>query len=290
MIKGLLQDIISYFDLLIGEGYYVAFHNLSIPLQDYMGVLTPYNINSNPYCLLVKSSQEAWNHCIERQEKVIKACCNGPFSGVCYAGMGEYVYPIQGKYGNTLAFISVSGYRIHEDTVSHRIAYIAQKYHLNKQELITTHRRSMQDQPSNVEALSAKIMPLCRMFELLNLLLAELSVNEVESMTRSSILGHAVVYLRRNYAQPINVKEVANVCHCSTSTLSHMFKKELGVSIREYIRNLRMADAMRMLRDTDLPISSISDILGYGNPNYFCNVFSQKAGCSPTDYRQKSKK
>ena len=131
MIKGLLQDIISYFDLLIGEGYYVAFHNLSIPLQDYMGVLTPYNINSNPYCLLVKSSQEAWNHCIERQEKVIKACCNGPFSGVCYAGMGEYVYPIQGKYGNTLAFISVSGYRIHEDTVSHRIAYIAQKYHLN---------------------------------------------------------------------------------------------------------------------------------------------------------------
>lgn len=290
MIKGLLRDITSYFDLLIDEGYYVAFHNFSIPLQDYMGVLTPYNINSNPYCLLVKSSQEAWNHCIERQGKVLSACCNGPFSGVCYAGMGEYVYPIRGKDGNTLAFISVSGYRMHEDTVAQRINYVAQKYHLNRQELIATYRKSVRGLSPDTESLTAKIMPLCRMFELLNLLLVELNANEVESMTRSSILGHAVVFLRKNYAQPISVKDVSDACHCSISTLSHMFKKELGISVREYIRDLRMADAMRMLSNTDLPINSISDMLGYGNPNYFCNVFSQQMGCSPTDYRQKSKK
>lgn len=290
MIKDILQDIIHYFDLLIAEGYYVAFHNLSIPLQDYMGVLTPYNINSNPYCLLVKSSQEAWNHCIERQSKVVDACCNGPFCGICYAGMGEYVYPICGKNGEALAFISVSGYRIQEETVSQRIAHVAQKYQLNEQELKTTFQRSMRDAPSNVESLTAKIMPLCRMFELLNLLLSELCVNEVESMTRSSILSHAVVYLRRNYSRSISVEDVSGACHCSPSTISHMFKKELGISIREYIRDLRMADAMRMLKDTDLSINTVSDILGYGNPNYFCNVFTQETGCSPTAFRQKSKK
>ena len=221
---------------------------------------------------------------------MLSACCNGPFSGVCYAGMGEYVYPIRGKDGNTLAFISVSGYRMHEDTVAQRINYVAQKYHLNRQELIATYRKSVRGLSPDTESLTAKIMPLCRMFELLNLLLVELNANEVESMTRSSILGHAVVFLRKNYAQPISVKDVSDACHCSISTLSHMFKKELGISIREYIRDLRMADAMRMLSNTDLPINSISDMLGYGNPNYFCNVFSQQMGCSPTDYRQKSKK
>lgn len=289
MVKRILQDITSYFDLLISEGYYVAFHNLSIPLQDYMGVLTPYNINSNPYCLLVKSSQEAWNHCIERQEKVRNACSGGAFCGICYAGMGEYVYPIRGRNGAPQAFISVSGYRLQEKAAARRIAYVAQKYHLNEQELKKTYRKSLKDLPKDPDALAARIMPLCHMFELLNLLLADLCGNDVESMTRSSILSHAVVFLRRNYAQPVNVGDVAKACHCSPSTLSHMFKKELGISIREYIRDLRMADARRMLRNTDMPISAISDMLGYGNPNYFCNVFTAQTGCSPTEFRQKSK-
>lgn len=289
MIKEILQDITRYFDLLIEEGYYVAFHNLSIPLQNYMGVLTPYNINSNPYCLLVKSSQDAWNHCIERQEKVIKACNNGPFCGACYAGMGEYVYPIRGENKEPLAFISVSGYRIQEDTISRRIAYIAEKYHLNEQELDNTYRISMREIPPDEEALAAKIMPLCRMFELMNVLLTQMRVDGVENMTRSSILSHAVVFLRRNYARPIQVEDVAHACHCSASALSHMFKKELGVSIREYIRDLRMEEAMRMLRNTDLPVNTISDMLGYGNPNYFSNVFSQRTGCSPTSFRTSSK-
>lgn len=289
MVKSILRDITSYFDLLISEGYYVAFHNLSIPLQDYMGILTPYNINSNPYCLLVKSSQEAWNHCIERQEKVIKACRGGAFCGACYAGMGEYVYPIRGKNGAPLAFISVSGYRIQEQTAAGRIAYVAQKYSLNEQELKKTYQKSLRDIPADPNSLEMRIMPLCRMFELLNLLLADLCASDVESMTRSSILSHAVVFLRRNYARAINVEDVAKVCHCSPSTLSHMFKKELGIGIREYIREMRIADAKRILRNTDMPISAISDMLGYGNPNYFCNVFTAKIGCSPTEFRQKSK-
>lgn len=289
MVKRILQDITSYFDLLISEGYYVAFHNLSIPLQDYMGLLTPYNINSNPYCLLVKSSQEAWNHCIERQEKVITACTDGSFCGVCYAGMGEYVYPIRGKNGLPLAFISVSGYRVQEEMAARRITYVAQKYNLNEQELKKTYRRSLREIPVDAASLDVKIMPLCRMFELLNLLLADLCGNDVESMTRSSILSHAVVFLRRNYARTIHVEDVAKACHCSASTLSHMFQKELGISIRAYIRDLRMTDARRMLRNTDMPISAISDMLGYGNPNYFCNVFTAQNGDSPTEFRQKSK-
>lgn len=290
MIKELLEDIANYFKSLVSEEYYVAFHNLSIPLQNYMGYLTPYNINSNPYCLLVKSSQEAWNHCIQRQGKVLEACCNGSFCGVCYAGMGEYVYPIRDKNGKPLAFISVSGYKIQDESIMQRIAYTAKKYNLNEDELKKTYQRSLREIPSDLELLDTRIAPLCRMFELLNLLLSDFSTNNIESMTRSSILSHAVVFLRRNYATRINVKDVAKVCHCSTSTLSHMFKKELGVSIREYICNMRMNDAMRMLQGTDLPINAISDMLGFANPNYFSNVFLKETGCSPSEFRQKSKK
>ena len=287
MIKEILNDVTRYFDLLIEEGYYVAFHNLSIPLENYMGVLTPYNINSNPYCILVKSSQEAWTHCIERQGKVIKACNNGPFCGICYAGMGEYVYPILGKSNEPIAFISVSGYRMKEDTIVSRISYTAEKYHLDRQKLKKLYQTSLREIPSDEKTLTIKIMPLCRMFELINRVLVEMHVDGIENLERSSILSHAVIFLRRNYACSITVEDVARACYCSASTLSHMFKKELGVSIREYIQNLRMKEAIRMLQNTDLPVNTISDILGYREPNYFSTVFFKKMGCSPTTFRKK---
>ena len=53
---------------------------------------------------------------------------------------------------------------------------------------------------------------------------------------------------------------------------------------------MRMNDAMRMLQGTDLPINTISDMLGFANPNYFSNVFLKETGCSPSEFRQKSKK
>lgn len=290
MVKELLKDITGYFDLLLSQGYYVAFHNLFIPLQSFMGELTPYNINLNPYCLLVKSSQQAWAHCIERQSKVMDACTNGVFCGICYAGMGEYVFPIKNKEGQTLAFISVSGYRIRPQEAYQRMDRVARKYGLSSKELLETYRQNLRDDVPEKEALIPLIMPLCRMFELLNLLLSDMSMDGVENISRSSILSHAVVYLRRNYAHSISIEDVAGVCHCSPSTLSHMFKKELGSSIREYIRKLRMADAVQLLKNTELQVNSIGDMLGYANPNYFCSVFSKEMGCSPTAFRQRCQK
>ena len=289
MINDLLLDITRYFDYLRAQGYYVSFHNLYIPMRNYMDALTPYNINTNPFCLLVKSNHQAWNHCIERQPKVVSACSKGAFCGICYAGMGEFIFLVNDLEGKTLAFISVSGYRFDEATGKKRAAYAAQKYNLPMEKLMDTYENSLTDTLPEKEELHAKIAPLCRMFELLNLLLSDLNTNGFEDMTRSSVLSLAVVYLRRNYARNVRVEEVARMCHCSNSTLSHMFKKELGISVREYIRQLRIKDAQRLLNNTDLPIGTISDMLGFNNPNYFCHVFTQATGQSPTKYRQCAK-
>lgn len=289
MLQDLLRDITGYFDFLIAQGYYVAFHNQSMPLQDVMSALTPYNINSNPYCLLIKSNQQAWTHCVERQGKVIDACKKGPFCGICYAGMGEYVFPILGCADQPVAFISVSGYRMEREESERRIKTAAANYHFSENALESAYAKNLRDPLPDERLLRAQIQPLCRMFELLNLRLSEMRAGKVENLTRSSMLSHAVVYIRRHYACRISVEKVAAVCHCSPSTLSHMFKKELGISLREYVRNLRMADARRLLRDTDMPVCSVSEMLGYENQNYFCAVFSKENGCSPTAFRQQSR-
>ena len=209
---------------------------------------------------------------------------------MCYAGMGEYIYPINSREGDTLAFISVSGYRIEPNEASKRMTRVAQKYNLPVEELLDTYHKNVTHTLPDQRDLDTKIMPLCRMFELLNLLVSDLNHDGIANVTRSSLLSLAVVYLRRNYARPVTVDQVARVCHCSSSTLSHIFKKELGVSIREYVRSLRISEAVQMLKNTDLPISTISDMLGYCTPNYFCQVFIREKGQSPSRFRQECKK
>lgn len=290
MIQGLLKDIVHYFDFLQGQGYYVSFHNLDIPMESCMPQLTPYNINSNPFCLMVKSTAEAWNHCVERQSRVLDACAGGPFCGVCYAGMGEYVFPICSREGKPLAFLSVSGYQIEEERALERISATARRYGYSEKKLRESYYRDLKKELPDLKELSVLITPLSRMFELLNILLIDLPHGAVGNPAQNNILSHAVVYLRRHYAEPVAAADVAAACHCSVSTLSHIFKKKMGVSIRGYLHKLRMGDAKRLLLDTDLPVNTISDLLGYGNPNYFCNVFRKETGDAPTRYRERYRK
>ena len=285
MIHSLLQDIIKYFDYLQLQGYYVAFHNLRIPMESCMTELTPYNINSNPFCLLVKSNPEAWAHCIERQPKVLKACEGGSFCGMCYAGMGEAVFPVREKGGKPIAFISVSGYGLDEEQAMQRIKKAAAVYGHSEEQLSEAYLQYLKQGSPDLDELSVKISPLSRMFELLNMLLCDLPHGSVGNLTQNSILSHAVVYIRRHYAESVSAADVADSCHCSVSTLSHLFKKKMGVSISRYIQQLRMDDAVRLLKETDLPVNAVSNLLGYGNPNYFCNVFRKEMSIAPTQFR-----
>ncbi len=292
MIEELIHDIARYFEVLQNRGYYLAFHNFFIPLQNYMTLLTPYNISSNPFCLMVKSDKSAWDHCIERQKKVLEACADGPMKGICYAGMGEYVFPVRifpvrDEKHSVLAFISVSGYRISDDVSIERIKYVAKKYRYNEEQLLQSYYRNLSPELPSIEALRTEIAPLCRMFELLYHQLPPDSAQSVANVTQSNILSHAVVYLRRHYAQPVSVKDIAEYCHCSVSTLSHLFKKNMKMSITDYRQQLRIQNAVRLLQDTDLPVGIIGAMSGYEEQNYFSNVFRKEIGCSPTDFRQR---
>ena len=289
MVQELLNDIILYFEYLKSQGYYAAFHNLAIPMDSCMAKLAPYNINSNPFCLFIKSSSEAWNHCIERQPKVLAACEKGPFCGMCYAGMGEFVFPIRNKDGRPLAFLSISGFRLEEEQALKRIKAAAQTYGLSEKQAKASYYQDLKKDRPDLNSLSVLAAPLCRMFELLNLLLSDIPNVEVGNIAQNNIVSHAVIYLRRKYANPISSDDIARACHCSVSTLSHLFKQKMNLSIRQYIKNLRLSQAKRLLRDTELSVNAISDLLGYGNPNYFCNVFRWETGLSPTLFRKNSR-
>ena len=74
----------------------------------------------------------------------------------------------------------------------------------------------------------------------------------------------------------------------SKSHISHLFKKSSGMTIRAYANGLKLSDAKKMLKSTDLPITEIAYRAGFNDVSYFIKLFKEQFGISPLKYRKKS--
>ena len=75
-------------------------------------------------------------------------------------------------------------------------------------------------------------------------------------------------------------------CSLSISRLSHLFRAETGLTLKEFRRNRRLEAAMKMLATTDMPIKQIAYTLGYRHTSSFVRAFAVDVGVSPSDYRR----
>ncbi len=80
--------------------------------------------------------------------------------------------------------------------------------------------------------------------------------------------------------------DLACGCTLSISRLSHLFRAETGLTLKEFRRNRRFEAAMKMLATTDMPIKQIAYTLGYRHTSSFVRAFELHAGVSPNDYRR----
>lgn len=93
-------------------------------------------------------------------------------------------------------------------------------------------------------------------------------------------------YIMEHFDEQINLSDVSKLVHMSESRLSHVFKNETGVTFIEYLSNLRMNAAEKMLRSKPMTISDIALKTGFGTQSYFSSQFRKKYGISPLQYRK----
>ena len=96
-----------------------------------------------------------------------------------------------------------------------------------------------------------------------------------------------VSYIRENIEKDISVGVLADLIGVTPEYLSRVFKKVKGVSLKKYIINEKIEAAKILLTTTTLPVTLISENVGYGNYSNFTYTFHQIVGCTPTEYRQK---
>lgn len=271
MKNKLINDITAYINYLNEKGLYVTVHG------GYAFRLFEHNIHKHPYCTLIKAEKDLWKNCLRCQKKVLNKYKEEMFFGMCHAGVEEYVFFVNDK-----TFISVSGYGINREKAQGKIKKLADEFYLNTNELIFAYENSLKHEKENEEELKTIIKPLCHMLSLLEIQLASLPKNEESGTIYDSLLS----YILMNFTSDISVKDIAKALSCSESTVCHTFKKHSGVPIKKYIADLRLKKAKEMLELKDLPISTVAQLCGFTNVNYFPTAFNKAFGISPTEYRE----
>ncbi len=112
-------------------------------------------------------------------------------------------------------------------------------------------------------------------------------IYQARNIQHTGIFTKAKDHIWRNYNQDISLKNLSEAVGISPYYLSHLFRKEMGISFLEYLTSVRMSIAKNLLKQTTLSMIDICLEVGYQDPSHFAKIFKKKEGVHPTEYRKK---
>ena len=102
----------------------------------------------------------------------------------------------------------------------------------------------------------------------------------------SGVLQKILVYIHSHFKEDPKMKEVAELFYLNENYFSSMFKENMGICYKEYLRNLKLEHAKRLLVYTDYPITKIAYDSGYNSQSHFNRDFKKAFLCSPSNIRK----
>ena len=102
---------------------------------------------------------------------------------------------------------------------------------------------------------------------------------------KPELLDRITAYIERNFAEHITVDDLARQFYVSNSTISHLFKQKMGVSLYRYITQRRLI-AAKLLITEKVPMEEISHRVGFVDYSTFYRAFKQEYGISPRQFSQ----
>lgn len=120
------------------------------------------------------------------------------------------------------------------------------------------------------------------------LLLSSLAVSTQGFSNNLTLSDRICRYLSDNIGVPFSSENIEKRFYLSYKYMSHLFKKEKGVTMQQYHNSVRMDEACRLLCSTLMSIGEIADKLGFSDVLYFSRCFRNYTGKSPSAYRKDS--
>lgn len=117
-------------------------------------------------------------------------------------------------------------------------------------------------------------------------MLSALEPSEAPFRNGSERIGQVEKYFQFHFAENFDLEELLGKFGMSLRTFYREWKAAFPISPAQYLLNLRMQKACRLLREPDLRIYEVANACGYCNELYFCRVFVKAHGLTPLAYRR----
>lgn len=275
--------------------------NIHICIKDYIGFIPIKRelykaiisnlSHSNPYCMYIKSDLNVYLKCTGMINKMCKKLesVDRCFCGVCHAGVKEYIAPIRWK-NMLIGSVNAGVFQADDRMIKRRIHRTCKSSDLNEDTALMLYYKHINLNSIDEDALIASLGIIANTIALAFESISSYSKFEKKKLNtvvvRDTIIADALEYLKQNFTQQLKVEQIAKICHCSVSCLSHLFKSRVGISIPVYLNHLRIEKAKQELCDMEQSIATVADKSGFVDPNYFSRIFTRYVGLTPTSFRK----
>lgn len=104
---------------------------------------------------------------------------------------------------------------------------------------------------------------------------------------RGNVIEFAKAHIQSHHALPLTLKDIARAVFLSPNYFSSLFTRGAGTTVFDYIQQVRVDEARRLLLETELPVHEVARQVGFRTAAHFTRSFKARAGRSPRDYRQR---
>lgn len=112
------------------------------------------------------------------------------------------------------------------------------------------------------------------------------STNSVSRPSDNGLISRTINYINANISDELTIDMISKENFVSKYHLCRAFKKTLGISIMKYILSRRIMLAKEQLINTNVSCSDIAMLIGFSSFSYFCRVFKEQEGITPSKYRK----
>ncbi len=109
-----------------------------------------------------------------------------------------------------------------------------------------------------------------------------------KQVSENEVISKMLDYIYQHYNEELDMAEVARVFNFNYSYLSSYFNYHVKEGFSEYLNNIRVGEACKLLKNSEKTIVEISEIVGYSDQSYFSRVFKRVTGMSPMAWRKQN--
>ena len=121
-------------------------------------------------------------------------------------------------------------------------------------------------------------------------LIKNINVKSIKSENITNIrMQKFLTYINEHYSEEISLEDLAKSANVSKSECLRCFKSCLDTTPYKYIIEFRLSKAANLLKNTNIPVSSIASAVGFNHISHFGKCFKEKTGVTPKEYRRTKK-